>query len=427
MFLNKIPRKEPTIKVGIILPSDKKHQLEIKTPIRMNNEHKISKYISVKILDTGLLINDEYHKDYHINNNSENLSESIKILGVPAGRGFHWQKEINARLLGDIKIYNKNGFIFLINEINIEKYLMSVATSEMSASCPNSLLESQTIAARSWNFAAVEKKHENLDIDVCNDDCCQRYQGVLNITISSQKACLKTRGMVLMHNNKICDSRYSKSCGGITESNQNVWNDKPVDYLQSISDSVEPTKLDLTEEASFSKWLDEGTNCFCSPQFVEPNRIKQFIGNVDLSGNYFRWIKKYSQKELVVLFNSTLNFNINRISNLVPIKRGNSGRIKELSIVGHLKNGKKFNKLIKTEYQIRKIMHKQFLYSSAFSINKDTSENINNPNFLLKGAGWGHGVGLCQIGALGMALSNKSSKQILKHYFKNSTLERIYD
>lgn len=424
MLLDKNQKKEPIIKVGIILPNDRRCNLEIEIPSKIN---KLPKHISIKTKDKGLLINDEYHNNYRINNNSENLSEFIKILGVPAGRGFHWQKEINVKLLGNIKIYNKNGVIFLINEINIEKYLMSVATSEMSASCPNALLESQTIAARSWNLAAVEKKHKDLDIDVCNDDCCQRYQGVLNITSSSQKASLKTRGVVLMHNGRICDSRYSKNCGGVTESNQNVWNDEPLEYLQSIPDSVGQNKLDLTKEKHFLKWLNQGYKCFCSPTYVNPKSIKKFIGNVDLSGNYFRWIKKYSQKELVILLNKTLDDQIKKISNILPNKRGNSGRIKELSIIGELKNGKQLNKLVKTEYQIRRVMHKQFLYSSAFAISIDTNNNIHAPSFLLKGAGWGHGVGLCQIGALGMALDNKSSEQILKHYFRHSTLKNIYD
>ena len=148
----------------------------------------------------------------------------------------------------------------MVNKIPLESYLMCVATSEMGSECPTTLLEAQTIAARSWLVSAVEQKHKNLEIDVCNDDCCQRYQGVNNITVSSKKASKNTFGVVLAHENSICDTRYSKSCGGHSENNENVWEGNPKKYLRGVYDSCINISVDLRKEKNFIRWIENPPN-----------------------------------------------------------------------------------------------------------------------------------------------------------------------
>jgi len=179
----------------------------------------------------------------------------IKINNIVTGRKFHWQKEITQYLMGALEIRNHNDCLTLINEIPLEEYLMSVATSEMNSKCPTALLESQTIAARSWILARTEKKHEEDGFDACNDDCCQRYHGTGQLTETSVKAVLNTEGMVLIYEDKICDARYSKSCGGYMEKYENVWNGDPVPYLTSGVDGAGKTKYCLCNEKDFTNWL----------------------------------------------------------------------------------------------------------------------------------------------------------------------------
>ena len=186
----------------------------------------------------------------------------LMIKNVKAGRGFHWEKDITINVTGELILKSNDQNIILINKLKLEDYIASVATSEMSKSCPSSFLESQTIAARSWVLASAENKHEDLNVDVCNDDCCQRYQGIKGLNESAINSANKTRGYILTSNNKICDTRYSKSCGGISENNEVVWFNKPIEYLRAVYDSKRNAKPRLMSEKELNSWIDNPDSCF---------------------------------------------------------------------------------------------------------------------------------------------------------------------
>jgi stage II sporulation protein D len=285
----------------------------------------------------------------------------------------------------------------------LENYLKCVATSEMSAICPEEFLKAQFIVARSWLLANIERKHVHLGFDICNDDCCQRYQGILNTTKKSNKVSELTFGQVITFDNKICDARYSKSCGGTTENFENVWDGNKIPYLSSIKDEN-------------SKGI-----AYCSTDIVPEPSIKTFIGNIDEDGKYYRWNYKINHKDLIHSIKINIGLDIKKILEINPTKIGTSGRIINLVIKFLNIDNKTENIEIISEYKIRKILSPSFLYSSAFTVNKIKDE------FILEGKGWGHGVGLCQIGALGMALSKKKVKSILSHYYPGTEINTIYN
>ena len=336
-------------------------------------------------------------------------------------------KKINVRVIGNIVIQVIDQSLFVINKIYLEDYLMCVATSEMGSECPSSLLEAQTIVARSWILAATEKKHTKLGLDACNDDCCQRYQGISNISKSSIKAARNTRGKILMYKNTICDTRYSKSCGGRTEKGNNVWEIDYKPYLESASDSDYNDETNLSDEQSFEKWLTEQSLSFCGPKFIEEKNLSKYLGNVDEKGNYHRWEVCYNNDELIKIIFDKTGKQFLKIIKIAPKKRGASGRILHLDVMGEKINGEKFSLSIKSEYEIRRILHPKFLYSSAFIIETNSKHNNDSYDFTLKGAGWGHGVGLCQIGALGMSLSGKKTEEIISHYYQRTNMKDIYE
>ena len=432
-YINSIPKREPKISIGLVLPEDRKTNLIItifsSKYLLFFDKEKIDynqNELSINLSPNGILVNNKSYKEIHIKNKSRNLSDYIHINNVTAGRGFHWQKSISIKVLGDLHISCHKSYLFAINSLYLEDYLMCVATSEMSGNCPAALLESQTIAARSWILAAAEKKHKDLNIDACNDDCCQRYQGIANLNQESINAAKNTKGVILTHNNKVCDTRYSKSCGGITENNENVWNTVSKAYLRSIVDSKVPTYNKVNSQEDFRQWIEDDNASYCSPKFVPEDELVNFLGNVDKKSHYFRWTVTYKNNELTNIINSKINKNFEQINSLIPIKRGPSGRIIKLEIKGVIKNNLDFSIFINSEYEIRRILHPEFLYSSAFIVETNFSYNNDVNQFTLKGAGWGHGVGLCQIGALGMALDGKKTKEILRHYYQSSKMENIY-
>ncbi|MAJ18528.1 MAG: hypothetical protein CMA06_01650 [Euryarchaeota archaeon] len=412
-----IPDTEPTISVGLVLPIDKQKSVYISS----NFDDK--KY-KIKIMKGRLLVNGEIKTQLLLERVS---NESIfNLEPITAGRGFHWQKKINISINGSLKIMIINDNLFIVNEIGLESYLMSVATSEMSGECPIALLEAQTIAARSWIIASEEQKHKDLDIDVCNDDCCQRYQGTQNISELAQLAVRKTRGVFVTYDNEICDTRYSKSCGGISENNENVWNDVPKSYLRGVFDGKKIKQPDFSKENELKDWFLKPQECFCNNHHVNENELKKYLGSVDEEGEYFRWRVSYSPHELMDMINTNLSESFDSIDELIPLKRGVSGRITKLEIRGK-KNDSTYKIIIDNEYDIRDALHPKFLYSSAFIINANSNAQSAGEKLTLSGAGWGHGVGLCQIGALGMALIGKSSEEILKHYFSVITIKKFYD
>ncbi len=411
------PIQEPTLSIGMILPTDLRKRLTITIP-----EEK--KKIKIEAISKSLIYKNSKKKEIILKGSK--IDDFFIIHSVPAGRGFHWEKTIDVKVAGDLRIKISNGYIFVINQIKLEQYLASVATSEMGSACPPALLEAQTIVARSWIIAAAEQKHSKIGIDACNDDCCQRYQGITNITNKSKQASKKTFGHFLIHNDQICDTRYSKSCGGISENNENVWNESSKPYLKAIFDGSSKTIPDLSNNQKLQNWIKNPPNCYCGYKYINEKNLKKYIGKVDKKGAYFRWSVRFTQDELTRVVNQKCNTSFEAVTSLNPLKRGVSGRITKLEISG-IENEKSRNVHLNSEYEIRDALHPEFLYSSAFIIILDSDENQIIKSITLKGAGWGHGVGLCQIGALGMALSNKTSAEILSHYFPSTKIKKMYD
>lgn len=429
-----IPHSEPTVSIGLVLPEDNQTELMLSfsnlnafkfildgTPVEIAETD-----ITIRVQNNELAVKEHQVKEMWCIPLSAEKDDYIQLNPIRAGRGFHWEKNIKIKVLGDVRISLKDGQLFVVNQVTLEKYIMCVATSEMNANCPPALLEAQTIAARSWLLAAEEQKHKDLGLDACNDDCCQRYQGVNNLTESALTAGQSTHGKVLIYYHQICDARYSKSCGGITENNENVWSEEPKPYLRSIQDSEGIPPPMLHNSIGQKSWFLSNPACFCSPDHVPEDELAAYLGNVDEKGNYFRWSVSLTQQELLESINHKTGSDFEYIHSLIPLQRGSSGRIIRLNIDGTI-NNQSSTITVETEYEIRHVLHPDFLFSSAFIIQTDFDDGSHPTHFHLKGAGWGHGVGLCQIGALGMALAGKSSGDILNHYFRSTELLKLYD
>lgn len=440
---NTIPDKEPLLRVGIVLPEDNFSSITLELPEKptyqiVTPEKNISlsakQQLTLNIDEDKIScnFNDFSYFFYRIEPSEEYTLEGgfgITVKNVIAGRGFHWEKYIDVLLPGcvEVKLYQEK--LILINELPLEEYLMCVATSEMGAACPPALIESQTIAARSWMLANIEQKHIALGLDVCNDDCCQRYQGSKNLTQQSITGAKNSSGLVLLYDNKICDARYSKSCGGIMESFPVIWGGKEIPYLQNIFDTATEFKdpaLPLSAESAVKNWIDDIPDVFCSSLTVPEDTLNKYLGSVDEEGTYFRWQISYSQHELLELLTKKLKLNAVRILELNPIERGGSGRLAKLGIIYIDTNRQEKSVLVDSEFKIRQALHPGFLYSSCFYVIVETDEDGYPARFTLKGAGWGHGVGYCQIGALGMSLKGYNTQQILTHYYPGSILRKIY-
>ncbi|MEA1987406.1 MAG: SpoIID/LytB domain-containing protein [Candidatus Marinimicrobia bacterium] len=437
---NEIPKIEPNIRVGIILPEDKQKEVSINIPNRDSYKIEIdgklhsieNEKIDIKVSEDKLKCEIGNKKIAKISKIKfiKNLKDSYIIVEpVIAGRVFHWKKEIDVKLPDTVEILVKDGELLLVNELPLEDYLMCVATSEMGAKCPTALIEAQTVVARSWMLANVEKKHIELGIDVCNDDCCQRYQGMNNLTEHSKKGTENTRGKVIMFDNKICDARYSKSCGGMMEKFENLWENTPLPYMQNIPDMPKESSvdIDLTREENAKKWILSSPKAFCSPHTIDESELKKYLGNVDEEGKYYRWEEEITQEELVKNLNEKLDLNVKEVLQLIPKKRAGSGRMLELEIEYRDINDKIKSKIIYKDYDVRLVLHPKFLFSSAIVITykKDSYGTIDK--FIYNGAGWGHGAGMCQIGALGMSLKGYLVEEILLHYYPNSVYKKIYN
>lgn len=410
----KIPNKEPLIRVGIILPEDQIDQTtvtlsdtesyEMETDMMHYPSCKNQKKFTIIVKDNELFISSIKSKTSKVVF-SPHLPDDLPHITLPnivAGRGFHWQKSIRAQYWGRIELSILEGKLIVINELPLEQYLNCVATSEMSAACPPEFLMTQAIVARSWLLANIEQKHRDLGFDICNDDCCQRYQGTNNCNDNTIMHINNTYGKVIIYDNKICDARYSKSCGGVTEDYDNVWTGDAVPYLISIKDQ------------------NRNGNIYCDPQNIPDKSVKRYIGKVDTNDDYFRWEYIVKHENLINSIKENFQVDIDKILKLNPFKRGKSGRIIKLGIDYYDTKDQEHTLIIDSEYNIRNILSESFLFSSAFTVNEQDG------NFILNGKGWGHGVGLCQIGALSMALANKKAEKILSHYYPKTNLKTIY-
>lgn len=441
-----IPHKEPVINIGVILPEDRKRKIKLVCPddaeysLITDNDPQIKifgHYLSFEPLSSGIVCfydkteikSQSFEINIAIKVNSISPQSGLKVKDVPAGRSFHWKKEIDVLLPGSLTIKQYEDHLILINHVPLEQYLMCVATSEMSNACPTALIEAQTVAARSWLLANVEQKHRHLGMDVCNDDCCQRYQGSTFLSQSSIDGALNTRGQALIYDNQICDARYSKSCGGVMESFDALWNGPPHPYLPVQTDIIPQNKIavpDLCKEENFANWLKGVPPTFCSPHYVDESTLQKYLGSVDEQGKYFRWGISVTQEELVKNIRKLHQCDIAFVLKMNILNRAASGRINQLEIEFEDSQEKQKSFILNNEYVIRQTLHPKFLYSSAIILQSQGKPGQPPDTFVYKGAGWGHGAGMCQIGALGMALHGYQSKEILMHYYKGSEIRKIY-
>jgi SpoIID/LytB domain protein len=366
---------------------------------------------------------------------------------VLIGKRFHWERPEEQTFRGNLLLrLRKDGSMAIINEIPLEEYLRSVVSSEMSASAPLEFLKAHSIISRSWLLAALGKKgatkqtdqadqaaavesgavirwydREEHDLfDVCADDHCQRYQGVTKITSGRpQEAAAATRGMVLSYGGKICDARYSKACGGLTEEFATAWESVRVPYLTSVTDSPEPHSP-IETEAAAREWILSSPEAYCRVE--DAALIGEVLPGFDQeTKDFFRWTVAYSRDELSSLVQEKSGLDLGAIRELRPLLRGPSGRIYRLKIIGS-----KGSVVVGKELEIRRWLSPTHLLSSAFVVDTKRDCRGRVEVFTLHGAGWGHGVGLCQIGAAAMAIRGFSAEQILSHYFSGARIRRVY-
>lgn len=435
----------PTVDVGILESSEiyvdfLQTYISDATKQRFNGPHKFSSdSINGNVL--------ELHP--------ETPSGVFEINDVVIGKGFHWQQKEDQRFHGNLLLKRCNDGIIAVNRLPVERYLESVISSEMSANASLELLKAHAVISRSWLMAqitgcghsadsdygmaetAAERirwydRSQHLGFDVCADDHCQRYQGITRIlNPNAVEAVKSTEGEILVFNSTICDARFSKCCGGAFETFENCWQPVSHPYLKDGRDILPENGHplpDLSVEQNAEIWINGNPISFCNTN--DFTVLRQVLNGYDLATpDFYRWTIKYSQKEISEIVKSRSGYDFGNILDIVPVERGVSGRLIRAKIIGT-----KRTMTIGKELEIRKTLSKSHLYSSAFIVEKEFSADITTENchaypstdipsgFTLKGAGWGHGVGLCQIGAAMMAQRGYSYRQILAHYYPGSEI-----
>ena len=364
------------------------------------------------------------------------------LKNVRIGIGFHWDRLEDQEFEGTLEIRdNADGTQTAINRLDVEDYLSSVITSEMSATSSLELLKAHAVISRSWVLRPIISPSTGTDkpdlsnpdrhviwyerdahegFDVCADDHCQRYEGITRrdehpeAAANVQKAIDATRGQVLMYDGKVCDARFYKACGGATELFENAWANEHYDYLEPVRDEIGTPLPDLTIEENAQAFIRTSPSAYCNT--TDERILSQVLNNYDQeTKDFYRWTVQYTKEELSDIIRERSGIDFGEILDLVPIKRGPSARLYEMQIVGS-----KRTMVIGKELEIRKWLSKSHLYSSAFVVDRN-----ENGDFILTGSGWGHGVGLCQIGAAVMADKGYTYEQILAHYFPGSELKVI--
>lgn len=439
--------KEPLIHVGILL-QQQKIDFSLPSGYTLNSRNMQAGDYSVEVTDGKLLFNGEAFDELAFE--ADDLHHNAFVLrDVIIGVQFHWERREDQHFLGSLKFIVENGGISAINIISLEDYLTSVISSEMSATSSEELLKAHAVISRSWLLAQILKnqdlkndganyrtsfetpteiirwydREDHFNFDVCADDHCQRYQGITRQSTPLVRQVIdRTRGEALMFGNEICDARFSKCCGGVTETFENVWEPVVHPYLQAKPDHTEGSPLpDLTVEENAEEWIRSSPPAFCNTQDAQV--LKQVLNDYDReTADFYRWKITYSQEGLSTLIRERSGIDFGEIIALQPLERGTSGRIIRLKIIGTERV-----MTIGKELEIRRTLSKSHLYSSAFVVDtQDEDENGIPQTFTLTGAGWGHGVGLCQIGAAIMAEKGYTYQQILEHYFPQSKIIRNY-
>ena len=376
---------------------------------------------------------------------------SFTLRDVTIGVSFHWRRKEDQSFRGALHLIVENDKVTTINVLPVEEYLLSVISSEMSANASLELLKAHAVISRSWLLAQIQKgkddknfsadvhlgdgphnpdeeikwwdRDDHVNFDVCADDHCQRYQGITReSTETVAKAIKATWGQVLTYDGVLCDARFSKSCGGVLEEFENCWEDHHYPYLEVRRDSANETDYpDLTREDNAAEWILSSPEAFCNTR--DPEILSQVLNDYDQeTKDFYRWRVEYTQDQLSGLIKRRTGVDYGKIRDLQPVARGTSGRLYKMRIVGS-----KLTRVIGKELAIRYALSESALYSSAFIVEKHDVDADGYPGkFVLRGAGWGHGVGLCQIGAAVMGAKGYNYKEILLHYFVNASIDQLY-
>ena len=438
--------KQPDVTVGIV--SAQKIHFSLNKPYLAKGEKVLGEQV-VEFSEGGVLWNgNQYSKlTFH----PQSADASFSLSDVTIGVNFHWERKETQTFLGTLRFVVESDKIVAINELPVEKYLESVISSEMSATSSLELLKAHAVISRSWLLAQMKKRREVAEsgnnffsftkkedtlirwydredhtlFDVCADDHCQRYQGITKETSPHvAEAIRQTKGQILMDGEEICDARFSKCCGGITEEFQYCWEDTPKTYLTAVRDialGVEHTLPNLTKEEEAEKWIRFNPPAFCNTQ--DKKILSEVLNDYDQETvNFYRWKETLSQEKLQQLIADKLKMNLGAILDMKAVERGKSGRISKLQIIG---TEKTFT--IGKELEIRRALSDSHLLSSAFVVDKyDKDEQGVPQRFELIGAGWGHGVGLCQIGAAVMGEQGYHYDAILLHYYQGAEIKKLY-
>ena len=438
--------KEPEVKVGIV--SGQKIHFSLNKPYLAKGETVIGEQ-EVEFSEGGVLWNGNQYSSLTFHPQSADASFSLNDVTI--GVNFHWERKETQTFLGTLRFVVESDKICAINELPVEKYLESVISSEMSATSSLELLKAHAVISRSWllaqmkkrrdvaesgnNFFSFTKKEDMLIrwydredhtiFDVCADDHCQRYQGITKETSPHvAEAIRQTKGQVILDGDEICDARFSKCCGGVTEEFQYCWEDTPKNYLTAVRDialGIESTLPNLTNEEEAEKWIRFNPPAFCNTQ--DKRILSQVLNDYDQETvDFYRWKVTLTQEKLQQLIADKLKMDFGAILDLKAVERGKSGRISKLQIIG---TEKTFT--IGKELEIRRTLSDSHLLSSAFIVDKyDIDEQGVPQRFELIGAGWGHGVGLCQIGAAVMGEEGYLYDAILLHYYQGAEIKKLY-
>ena len=437
-------KEEPIVSVGIVSAS--KLCFSLNAPYTVCGSQRCGKQV-VELSEGRILWENALYDELLFE--PTDAQSSFTLEDVTIGVNFHWERKEAQTFLGKLRFIVEDNNICAINELPVETYLTSVISSEMRATSSLELLKAHAVISRSWLLAQMEqRKAENNNVekqpsffktneeivrwydredhkrfDVCADDHCQRYQG---ITKAANKhvveAIQQTAGEILTSHGEICDARYSKCCGGAVEEFQYCWENIKKPYLQALPDTLPDTTPlpDLTDEAVARQWILSSPDAFCNT--TDQKVLSQVLNDFDQeTTDFYRWSQTYSQAEVKQLLEEKLEVQFGDIIDLIPLERGKSGRIYRLKIVG-----KERTLIIGKELEIRRALSKSHLYSSAFIVEKADIKDGVPQKFIIKGAGWGHGVGLCQIGAAMMGKQGYRYKEILLHYYKGAEITKAY-
>ena len=437
-------KEEPIVSVGIVSAS--KLCFSLNAPYTVCGSQRCGKQV-VELSEGRILWENALYDELLFE--PTDAQSSFTLEDVTIGVNFHWERKEAQTFLGKLRFIVEDNNIYAINELPVETYLTSVISSEMRATSSLELLKAHAVISRSWLLAQMEQRkadNNNADkqpsffktdeeivrwynredhkrFDVCADDHCQRYQG---ITKAANKhvveAIQQTAGEILTSHGEICDARYSKCCGGAVEEFQYCWENIRKPYLYALPDTMPDTMSlpNLTNEAVARQWILSSPDAFCNT--TDQKVLSQVLNDFDQeTTDFYRWSQTYSQAELKQLLEEKLEVQFGDIIDLVPLSRGKSGRIYRLKIVG-----KERTLIIGKELEIRRALSKSHLYSSAFIVEKADIKDGVPQQFIIKGSGWGHGVGLCQIGAAMMGVQGYRYDEILLHYYKSAEITKAY-